>query len=62
MFRFDCTFSNFNYTKWVQLHTILRPALSPYVYNAFIAVGCTFGVLCSHQSYSYQTMQSKDLC
>ena len=27
MFRFDCTFSNFNCTKRVQLHTILRPAL-----------------------------------
>ena len=26
MFRFDCTFSNFNCTKRVQLHTILRPA------------------------------------
>ena len=25
MFRFDCTFSNFNCTKRVQLHTILRP-------------------------------------
>ena len=25
MFRFDCTFSNFNCTKSVQLHTILRP-------------------------------------
>ena len=34
--------------------------LSRLTYNAFIAVGCTFGVLCSHQSY--QTMQSKDLC
>jgi len=28
-------------------------------YNAFIAVRCTFGVLCSHRSY--QTIQSKDL-
>ena len=26
MFHFDCTFSNFNCTKRVQLHTILRPA------------------------------------
>ena len=25
MFRFDCEFSNFNCTKRVQLHTILRP-------------------------------------
>ena len=29
MFRFDCTFSNFNCTKRVQLHTILRPGLVP---------------------------------
>jgi len=29
MFRFDCTFSNFNCTKRVQLHTILRPAHNP---------------------------------
>jgi len=29
MFRFDCTFSNFNCTKRVQLHTILRPDGSP---------------------------------
>ena len=28
MFRFDCTFSNFNCTKRVQLHTILRPVTS----------------------------------
>jgi len=28
MFRFDCTFSNFNCTKRVQLHTILRPGLA----------------------------------
>ena len=28
MFRFDCTFSNFNCTKRVQLHTILRPDVS----------------------------------
>ena len=27
MFRFDCTFSNFNCTKRVQLHTILRPGV-----------------------------------
>ena len=29
MFRFDCTFSNFNCTKRVQLHTILRPGETP---------------------------------
>ena len=32
MFRFDCTFSNFNCTKRVQLHTILRPAFTHFRY------------------------------
>ena len=40
MFRFDCTFSNFNCTKRVQLHTILRPVpwRRPYDYHAICCI------------------------
>jgi len=40
MFRFDCTFSNFNCTKRVQLHTILRPAL---YYGITVTTAVAFG-------------------
>ena len=39
---------------------IVLLTLSRLTYNAFIAIGCTFGVLCSQQSC--QTVQSTDLC
>ena len=62
-FQYRISFSSANCFFWKKIYwsdNIVLLTLSRLTYNAFIAVGCTFGVLCSHQSY--QTMQSKDLC